>query len=170
MGCFYYDKKAYFHDKLKQSDLNSINCASKYGFKSKKCEPQVDDLSSFEADLFNMIKNIRYRNTQNHFQDKLRDYIHMITSSTKASIPADKKTNYAQLDKDLYKKLLADSITPSYRKAEDEIIHNINKETQYIATGLNIQDRTEHMAEKQVYISFKSHKDNFQQTCQPRKE
>ena len=42
-----------------------------------------------------------------------------------------------------------------------DIIHNINQEAKAIATQLNIQDRTERIAERQAFISLKDHKENF---------
>ena len=43
----------------------------------------------------------------------------------------------------------------------EEIIYNINQEAKAIATQLDIQDRTERIAEQQAFISLKDHKENF---------
>lgn len=41
------------------------------------------------------------------------------------------------------------------------IIHSINQEGKAIATQLDIQDRTERIAERQAFVSLKDHKENF---------
>eukprot|EP00795_Rhopilema_esculentum_P006594 gene6594-biopygen8103 len=126
-----------------------------------------EDLDAFESDLLNMIKHIQFRKTHDQFQDQLREDIKKINASTKAFIPADKTTNYYKLDSELHDKLLTNSITTTYKKANDSAIHTINNEARNIATELNIQDRTECMAERQAFITLKDHKENFQNnpTC-----
>ncbi len=42
------------------------------GFKPRKCPPQNDDLALVKNDLLNMVKNIKFRNTNDNFQDQLR--------------------------------------------------------------------------------------------------
>eukprot|EP00795_Rhopilema_esculentum_P017315 gene17314-biopygen6275 len=87
-----------------------------------------EDLDAFESDLLNMIKHIKFRKTHDQFQDQLREDIKKINASTKAFIPADKTTNYYKLDSELHDKLLTNSITTTYKKANDSAIHTINNE------------------------------------------
>ena len=75
----------------------------------------------------------------------------------KAFIPTGKTSNLYELDKTQHEKLLQNSITTFYKKASKEIIYNINQEAKAIATQLNIQDRAECIAERQVFISLKDH-------------
>ena len=79
----------------------------------------------------------------------------------KAFIPTGKTSNLYELDKTQHEKLIQNSITTFYKKASKEIIYNINQEAKAIATQLNIQDRAECIAERQVFISLKDHKENF---------
>eukprot|EP00795_Rhopilema_esculentum_P011087 gene11087-biopygen13455 len=159
--------KAFFHKKPKEDDQQTEDQNKTFGFKSRKCPPQNEDLDAFESDLLNMIKHIQFRKTHDQFQDQLREDIKKINASTKAFIPADKTTNYYKLDSELHDKLLTNSITTTYKKANDSAIHTINNEAWNIATELNIQDRTECMAERQAFITLKDHKENFQNnpTC-----
>ena len=53
------------------------------------------------------------------------------------------------------------SITTTYKKANDNNIHDINNEALNIATKLDLQDRAERMAERNVFITLKDRKDNF---------
>ena len=66
-----------------------------------------------------------------------------------------------KMDKDVYNKLLGENITKSYKKADEQHLHEINSECSQISTELNIAYRIEITAEKQAYITLKDHKDNF---------
>eukprot|EP00795_Rhopilema_esculentum_P009675 gene9675-biopygen2070 len=91
-----------------------------------------------------MIKHIQFMKTHHQFEDQLYEDIKKINASTKAFIPADKTTNYYKLDSEQHDKLLTNSITTTYKTANDSAIHTMNNEARDIATELNIQDRTEH--------------------------
>ena len=73
-----------------------------------------------------MIKNIEFKQVQDDFQDQLQRDIKRINNSTKAFIPADKTTNYYEVDKATHDKLLKDNITTTYRKANTNSITAIN--------------------------------------------
>eukprot|EP00794_Sanderia_malayensis_P012450 gene12450-biopygen9924 len=154
--------KAFFVEKQNKDDPPSNNHNENFGFKSRKCPPQNEDLNPFENDLLNMIKHIQFKNTHGDFQDQLRKDINRINNSSKAFIPADKTTNYYELDKEQYDKLLNSNITATYKKANENTIHDINNEARNIASDLNIHDRAERMAERQAFITLKDHKDNFE--------
>ena len=138
-----------------------------FGFKSRKCPPQNEELNKFESDVYDMIKNVEFRQVHDDFQDKLKHDIKKINNSAKAFIPADKTTNYYEVDKTTHDKLLMDNITSTYKKASASTINAINNEPKNIATNMNIDDRTERMAERQAFLTLKDHKDNFQNkpTC-----
>lgn len=82
-------------------------------------------------------------------------------SKTKAFISADKTTNLYELDKTQQEKLIQNIETTTYKKVNMGIIHSINQEGKAIATQLDIQDRTERIAERQAFVSLKDHKENF---------
>ena len=159
--------KAFFFEKNDRRNSDDSTNNNNFGFKSRKCPPQNEDLNNFEADVYNMIKNIEFRHVQDDFQDQLQEDIKKINNSTKTSIPADKTANYYEIDKATHNKLLADNITTTYKKANDNTIININNEAKNIAANLNIDDRTECMAKRQAFITLKDHTDNFQNkpTC-----
>ena len=152
--------KAFFFEKQNKDDQSNSNHNENFGFKSRKCPPQNEDLAPFENDLLNMIKHIQSKNTQDDFQDQLRKCINRINNSSKAFIPADKSTNYYELDKKQQDQLLKNNITATYKKANESTTHKINNEARNIATDLNIHDRAERMAKRQAFITL-DHKENF---------
>ena len=148
--------KAFFFDRNGQDNKEAIN-SDNFEFKS----PQNSDLDKFEADLLDMVHNIKFRNVNNKFQNKLNDDISKIKKSTKAFIPADKTSNFYKLDKTQHDKLLRDSITTTYKKASTDAANIIDSQAKSIAQELNIDDRTEQIAKQQAFITLKDHKHNF---------
>ena len=81
--------KAFFFDQNKDKDshCDDKNENNNFGFKSRKCPPQNEDLNNFESDVYDMIKNIQFRNKRDEFKDQLQQDIKKINNSTKAFIP-----------------------------------------------------------------------------------
>ena len=150
-------------DVFSSTAINKITTMNNdnFGFKSRKCPPQKSELDKFEADLFDMVHSIKFRNVNNKFQNKLNEDISKIKKSTKASIPADKTSNFYKLHKTQHDKLLRDSITTTYEKASTDAAHVIDSQAKSIAQELNIDNRTEQIAKQQAFITLKDHKDNF---------
>lgn len=159
---FFYDNDN--HDKESVSENQSKN---KFGFKSRKCPPKIDEINAFESDLLKMVKNISFNNNHDHFQRKLDKDINKMKRSTKAFIPADKTRNHYTLDKQQYKKLLHDNITKAYKKADNNITDNLNKEAKQLSEKLKIDERVEILAKRPAFITLKDHKENFRNspTC-----
>ena len=55
--------------------LGKLNNYTKesYSFKSRKCPPTVNEMTTFEEDFRLMIKNLEYRDVKNEFSKKLAD-------------------------------------------------------------------------------------------------
>ena len=90
-----------------------------------------------------------------------------INADAKMYIPADKTTNYYRLNTDSYNQLINTAITKSYKKAPSSAPNQIISEEKKIATGLNLQNRIDALPSKNVFITWKGHKPNFQNkpTC-----
>ena len=163
--------KAFFFDQNTDvadcTDETDNAATDKFGFKSRKCPPQNEEMIKFEADLLHMVKNIQFRNVNDQFQNKLNEDTNNINKSTKPLIPADKTTNFYKLDKTQHDNLLRNNITTTYKKANTSAYTTINLEAQAIAAKLKIEDRTETTAKQQAFITLKDHKKNFENnpTC-----
>ena len=120
---------------------NNNGTQQKFGFKSRKCPPQIKDMESFESELVEMTQNIKFRKTKDTFQRTLNQDIKSVRSSNKAFFPADKTRNMYEIDKDTHDKLLHENITKSYKKFDNNTYNDINREAKEIAT--NQQSRTE---------------------------
>ena len=123
--------KAFFFERNEDEDQDELNDEQnnqdhKYGFRSRKCPPQIEVMEKFEDDLLEMVKNIKFRKVHDEFQDSLREDIKRINNSTKALIFADKTTNLYELEKTQCDNLLHNSITSTYKKADEKVIDDIN--------------------------------------------
>ena len=132
-----------------------------YGFRSKNSPPVVAELSKFEEDLFNIVRNIEFRNIDNELQRKMRIDIKTIKQSGKVIVPADKSTNLYKIDKEDYERYLTNNITKEYRKTSTSKADEINKAAYNIAQNLNLVERMERLQQSEAYITVKDHKDDF---------
>ena len=86
-------KELQFLEKLESSNKET------YGFKSRKCQQTVDELTGFKDDLMSLIKNIEFR-----FQEQLANDTKEIKCTSKIIILADKNPNLYKVEKEDYKK------------------------------------------------------------------
>ena len=119
--------RAFFHDHKAEYDINDKEIL--YGFESDRTPPQHDGLSAFEEDLYNMVKNIKFRNVCSNFQSRLTNDVTKINKSPNLFVPADKTNNLYELSVDSYKKLLKENVTASYQ--------NIISKFRYFYLGQN---------------------------------
>ena len=151
--------KAFFYEKLDNTPEKTVN---NFGFKSVKTPPKNEHLNAFEADLYDMVRNIEFKRVSSEFQSKLSKDIKRINEDPLLFIPADKTNNLYKLSKDNYNKLLTENITKSYKKTNTAAINNINKEAKCIAERLHLDDRVEQFNQREAFVTLKDHKENFQ--------
>ena len=134
-----------------------------YGFKSSKCPPSVNELSSFESDLLMMIHNVEFQPVKNRFLSKLKEDVKTIKNTKELLINADKSSNIYKMDKDTYKKYLKENVTKKYKKSNRNKVIKINIEAKKIAKKLNIDDndKVQKFHEAEAFITIKDHKDSF---------
>ena len=99
-----------------------------YGFNSRRCPPQIDELKPFEDDAVKLIENIQFRRTRDRFQKILQKDAAYIRGSQDIFMPADKTRNLYRVGKTQYEKLLRENITKHYRAAEEDAYDEINRE------------------------------------------
>ena len=133
----------------------------KFGFKSRKCPPQIEEMRPFEDDIVRLVEKIEFRKISDPFQDMLQTDIRKIRNSADIIVPADKTGNLYKMRTEQYEKLLRDNVTKSYKPAPDRLCDDINNEAKRIATRLKLEDRTEILAKSEAFITLKDHKENF---------
>ena len=97
-----------------------------YGLKFLSSPRPVKELIPFENELISLVKNIKFRQVRNHFQDQLQQDLKRMKASNKTMTFADKTTNMYHLTREKYEKLLNDSSTATCKKASSNIQRKIN--------------------------------------------
>ena len=156
--------KLLFHDKPELAGKGKIT----YGFKSPNNPEFQKDLAPFENDLHDLVLSVQFEPQRNSFQKQLKKDVRRIQDSPHLLVPADKTTNLYEVSKERYEKLLHESVTKTYRKADDNAKHDIDSEAKLIARKLELDDRIEVFAEREAFITLKDHKENFSSRPQTR--
>ena len=151
--------KAFFFEK--EDDNKQNDEKTNFGFRTHKSPPQHQDLVNFENDLLEMIQHITFKPARNEFQNRLRDDIRTIKSSSKAFIPADKSRNFYEMDKTSHDKLYVENITKTYKKTDNTAYEQVNKEAKFMAKELGISEKVECLAKSTAFITLKDHKEDF---------
>ena len=89
--------KATFFEKDDEDEEQEI--PERYGLISECCPTQLKELMTFENELIQLVKEIKFRKIKNDFQKRLSDDIKMISSTEKTVTPADKTSNMYWLEK-----------------------------------------------------------------------
>ena len=153
--------RAFFH--LKRGDDEGVHDEDEhYGFNSRRCPPQIDELKYFEEDMAKLIGNIQFREPRDDFQRTLKRDADHIRGSHDVFVPADKTKNVYRMGGAQYERLLQENVTRHYKVAQEDAYNNINKEARTIASGLDVADRMDIMAKRESFITLKDHKDNFE--------
>ena len=133
-----------------------------FGFNSAKPPPYVEELKELQERLCELVRNIQFRDqVRNHFQDGLRRDIKNLKKDDKVYMSADKTDNHYKVDPMVFEKMLENSITGDYRKAETNKFSDIESEAVIIADKLELADRIFRTKLKPANITLKDHKINF---------
>ena len=91
--------------------------------------------------MFNSAKNLKCRKLNYEFGKTIEVDIKKITTSKDILVKADITTNYYQIPKDDYNRMLIKKLKEEYIKCHNSIIDEINTEAFEIATKLKLDDR-----------------------------
>ena len=147
-------KAHFFENPMMYDNDNYLN----YGLRSNISSTQNPALTSFENDIYDMVRNIEFRNVRNDFQDKLKEEINKIRSSKDLFVSVDKSVNLYEMSDTNYNKFLCNNITSNYRKCENGVKRKIDKETKKIAESLDFSKKMECYASHPAFITIKNHK------------
>ena len=149
--------KAHFFDNPDASLEEKEN----FGFHTHNCPPNVKDLQPFEADFYTMLSKIEFERNTNETLKEIGEVAQKIRKSSSAIVPADKSSNFYELDVELYSKLISKSITSDYKITNEHTKSIIDMESAKICRNLEIDDRVEEYQSSTAYILLKDHKPNF---------
>ena len=149
--------KAIFFD----NKYNQGKFPERYGLKTFYCPSSIKEMSQFEKDLLELVKNVKFRKYRSSFQLKLNNDITVIRNSTLTMTPADKTSNIYRLSKEQYNHVLANSITSTYKKTNSKIKDQINAKGKQLMKNSDTISRMEINNENNCFFTLKDHKENF---------
>ena len=147
--------KAIHFNKNDSKDSNIEEKTECYGLKSPYSSGQVKELIPFENDLMESIRNIKFRKIRNTFQEKLKEDIKSIKYPHKTMTFADRTSNMYRLTKEQYDKLIMNSITCTYKKANSNIKKQINKAGKNLMKYKEVIERMETNKDGNSIIAIK---------------
>ena len=62
-------------------------------YNSRRSAPEMEKLKAFESDLFDIVKDIKFRNHKSEFQKSMQNNIKKLLSVNKIIVPSDKTSN-----------------------------------------------------------------------------
>ena len=132
-----------------------------FGFITSASAPPMKDLQNFESDLYDVLANIKFRKITNTTLLNINKEAHRIRSSKNAIVPADKTSNFYEMDVEKYSELIHRQITSEYSKSNTTSRRKIDETSAKICQKLGIDDRVETFQSNPAYILLKDHKSNF---------
>ena len=132
-----------------------------HGFNSKQDPSQIKELGMFEKDLLELVKSVKFRNRNDKFENKMKDDIYKIKSSSNVFIPADQTANMYKVTSNEHKKPLRNNVIETYRKAAPRLEKAIKLEAKEVTKNINLEDRIECIAKNNAFVTLKNHKQNF---------
>ena len=113
-------------------DINSYEYKEEDVFKSSRSAPACDDIKALENDLFHIIKNIKFSSYKSNFQKKLKQILNNLLTKNKVILFADKTRNIYHTSPKFYNKLVTDNLTKTYKTSNDDLVSEINLESEKI--------------------------------------
>ena len=158
--------KVYFSGgKNKKDEMNDTGKET-YGFKSRFTPAATNQqLKAFENDLMELVKSVEFRRIKNNFQAELQNDVSRIKGSRNVIVAADKTTNFYEMSKDEYLKLLADNITAGYQKADEKVEYNSQIWNPHLKKHIDKLERIQQNYTKKVFercnVPFTSYDDRL---------
>ena len=148
-----------FHLNLEEQEFVS----KEYGgiFPTHRNPKEDKHLERFENDLYNLIKSLKFRKVKNPLFLRMRKDLNEIRKTNKFFAFADKSLNMYKIKPELYKKLLEEQVTATYKKSNNKTVEIINNEAQIIINNLKIPGKVPKLQKQEAFITLKDHKKEF---------
>ena len=140
-----------------------------YGFNSQKNPDPQPLLQQFEEAVYDVIKNIKFKERTNEFQKQFKEnVIKKIDDCSKLLIKGDKSQNFHEIEVEKYDEIMKREIQKSHKKSSEQESKNVAKEDKRIAQKMDIANRVFQTAPVEAYATIKDHKQNYQNSLPAR--
>ena len=108
-----------------------------------------------------LVKNVKFRNKPNAFQETLKKDTQKIITDPRPLIAADKSSNHYYMESKAYKELVEKEVHKEYKKANKREINKVVEDHKKIVSRLELEDRVFATTQRQCFATLKDHKENF---------
>ena len=126
------------------------------------CSPKIKEITKFENDLTNLLKNIKFCATKSSFQQQLTEDIRTIKNTQTTLTFADKTSNIYKVPKEQYENQVNNAIITIYKKVSKKTQDQINNQEKNILKSKEVIKRMFVDGKQNCVITLKDHKPNFQ--------
>ena len=126
------------------------------------CSPKIKEMTKFENDLTNLLKNIKFCATKSSFQQQLTEDIRTIKNTQTTLTFADKTSNIYKVPKEQYENQVNNAIITIYKKVSKKTQDQINNQEKNILKSKEVIKRMFVDGKQNCVITLKDHKPNFQ--------
>ena len=103
-----------------------------YGFRSGNAAPMLPILQGFEKEFWAIIKNVKFHNRTNKFQNMMKRDLNQLKEMEKVVVFADKSNNMYCVNKNEYLNEIKNNITSEYKKSSSTKVDEVNKKAALI--------------------------------------
>ena len=122
--------------------------------------PKIKEITNFENELTNLLKSIKFCETESSFLQQLTEDIRTIKKTKTILTFADKTSNIYKVPKEQYEKLLNNAITTSYKEVSKKTQDQIKNQEKNILNNKEVIKRMFVNGKQNCFITLK-HKPNF---------
>ena len=132
-----------------------------YGFRSGNAAPMSPILQEFEKEFWAIIKNVKFHNRPNEFQNMMKRDLNQLKELEKVVLFADKSNNMYCVNKNEYLDEIKNNITSDYKKSTSIKVDEVNKKAALIGKRIGQEKNMEVFTPSNCFITIKDHKSDF---------
>ena len=132
-----------------------------FGFKTERAAPQVLQLKPFTDDLYDVIRNIKFKGHNNMLQETMKADLEKMKDCSELIVQADKTRNHYKMTNEDYSKLVHEAVSKEYKRCDEGVVHKVNQDAYKIAEELQLESRMEEYKKADCYVTVKDHKEDF---------
>ena len=141
--------------------LDIMENKENYGFRSGNAAPFVPILQEFEKKFWDIIKNVKFHNRPNEFQNMMKRDLNQLKQMDKIVVFADKSNNLYCVSKNEYLNEIKNNITTEYKRSTTMKVDEVNKKAAIIAKRIGQEKNMEVYTPSDCFITIKDHKSDF---------
>ena len=146
-------------------DFNNSEKRQTYGFKSHYKANDTEIMAPFEAEWWELVKNVQFRDKKalkkDKFQTDLKKEVNKMTKGEHLITKSDKTNNLYKVNALEYDKIIEREVCMHYRKCAETDVKIIESDIEKYSEILGIKNRVTKLVRSECFITLKDHKDEW---------